>query len=199
MLAHIDPDRYIDKKNNCNNYTIKEFNGNFSGLQKFSIFHTNIRSSKQNLLQLKNFLGTLNNDFSIIGLMHLMHFSAFNDELDKMLGIIQEEKKYAYILGDFNVNTLDELTGRSLDCQTFINLFSAHYHRKLIDVPTRVVENSFTLLDNVYTNCPITESSGVLKTDITDHYSIFTVRDHLEPIKDSKHREVRNLSIKIYI
>ena len=59
-----------------------------------------------------------------------------------------------------------------------------------------MVENSFTLLDNVYTNCPITESSGVLKTDITDHYSIFTVRDHLEPIKDSKHREVRNLSIK---
>ena len=101
-----------------------------------------------------------------------------------MLGIIQKEKKYAYILGDFNVNTLDELTGRSLDSQTFINLFSAHYYRKLIDVPTRVVENSFTLLDNVYTNCPITESSGVLKTDITDHYSIFTVRDHLEPITD---------------
>ena len=37
--------------------------------------------------------------------------SAFNDELDKMLGIIQKEKNYAYILGDFNVNTLDELTG----------------------------------------------------------------------------------------
>ena len=68
VLAHIDPDRYIDKKSNCNNYTIKEFNGNFSGLLKFSIFHTNIRSSKQNLLQLKNFLDTLNNDFSIIGL-----------------------------------------------------------------------------------------------------------------------------------
>ena len=40
----------------------------FPGLQKFSIFHTNIRSSKQNLLQIKNFLDTLNNDFSIIGL-----------------------------------------------------------------------------------------------------------------------------------
>ena len=59
-----------------------------------------------------------------------------------------------------------------------------------------MVENSSTLLDNVYTNCPINESSGVIKTDITDHYSIFTVRDHLEPIKDSKHREVRNFSIK---
>ena len=68
VLAHIDPDRYIDKKSNCNNYAIKEFNRNFSGLQKFSIFHTNIRSSKQNLLQLKYFLDTLNNDFSIIGL-----------------------------------------------------------------------------------------------------------------------------------
>ena len=68
VLAHIDPDRYIDKKSNCNNYTIKEFNGNLSGLLKFSIFHTNITSLKQNLIQLKNFLGTLNNDFSIIGL-----------------------------------------------------------------------------------------------------------------------------------
>ena len=59
-----------------------------------------------------------------------------------------------------------------------------------------MVKNSSTLLDNVYTKCPIKESSGVLKTNITDHYSIFTVRDHLEPIKDSKHREVRNFSIK---
>ena len=59
-----------------------------------------------------------------------------------------------------------------------------------------MVENSSTLLGNGYTNCPIKESSGVLKTDITDHYSIFTVRDHLEPIKDSKHREVINSSIK---
>ena len=58
-----------------------------------------------------------------------------------------------------------------------------------------MVENSSTLLDNVYTNCPITESSGVLKTDITDHYSIFTLRDHLKPIKGSNHREVRNFSI----
>ena len=122
--------------------------------------------------------------------------SAFNDELDKMLSIIQKEKKYAYILGDFNVNTLDELTGLTLDSQTLINLCLPHYYRKLIDVPTRVVENSSTLLDNVYTNCPITESSGVLKTDITDHYSIFVLRAHLEPIKDSNHREVRNFNIK---
>ena len=113
-----------------------------------------------------------------------------------MLGIIQKENNYAYILGDFNVNTLNELTGLSLDNQTFINLFSAHYYRKLIEVPTRVVENSSTLLDNVYTNCPIKESSSVLKTEVTDHYSIFSVRDHLEPIKDTKHREVRNFSIK---
>ena len=59
-----------------------------------------------------------------------------------------------------------------------------------------MVENSSTLLDNVYTNCPIKESSGVIKADITDHYSIFIVRDHLDLIKDSKHREVRNFSIK---
>ena len=32
-----------------------------------------------------------------------------------MLGIIQKEKKYAYILRDFNVNTLNELTGLSLE------------------------------------------------------------------------------------
>ena len=106
-----------------------------------------------------------------------------------MLSIIQKEKKYAYTLGDFNVNTLNESTGLSLDSQTFINLFLTHYYRKLIDVPTRAVENSSTLLDNVYIQI-------VLKTNITDHYSIFVVRNHLEPIKDSNHREVRNFSIK---
>ena len=76
-----------------------------------------------------------------------------------MLSVLRKEYIYiyAYILGDFNVNTLDVLTGISFGSQTYINLFSAHYRRKLIDVPTRVVENSSTLLDNVYTNCPMNE------------------------------------------
>ena len=32
--------------------------------------------------------------------------STFNDRLEKLLNVIQKEKKYAYILDDFNVNTI---------------------------------------------------------------------------------------------
>ena len=48
--------------------------------------------------------------------------SVCNDKLDKMLSVIQEAKKNVY------VNTLNVFTGLSLDNQTFINLFSAHYY-----------------------------------------------------------------------
>ena len=36
----------------------------------------------------------------------------------------------------------------------------------------------------------------VFSKHITDHYSIFALRVHLEPMKDSNHRELRNFRIK---
>ena len=59
-----------------------------------------------------------------------------NDSLEKLLHVIHKERKYAYILGDFNVNTISEFTGTASQCQQFTNIFLAHYYWKLIHLPT---------------------------------------------------------------
>ena len=68
-------------------------------------------------------------------------------------------------------------------CQQFTNIFLAHYYRKFIHLPTRVSGNSRSILDNIYTNHPLSEENGVI---MTDHYSIFTVCEDPEPIIDTK-------------
>ena len=56
--------------------------------------------------------------------------------------------------------------------------------------------NTQSLLDNLYTNDPLSGNSGVLMTDITDHYSIFTTSKDPEPIVTKKYRERRDFDVK---
>ena len=37
----------------------------------------------------------------------------FNIELEKLLNTIEKEKKYAFLMGDYNTNTLNEIIGTS--------------------------------------------------------------------------------------
>ena len=46
----------------------------------------------------------------------------FNEHLSCVLGMLQRERKYVYITGDFNVNTLPIYNG-GLARQDFINIF----------------------------------------------------------------------------
>ena len=86
------------------------------------------------------------------------------------------------IMGDFNVNTICEFTGTTPLTQQFSNVSLSHYYNKLINIPTRVAGNTQSLWYNLYTNDPLSDNSGVLITDITDHYSIFTTSKDPEPI-----------------
>ena len=48
----------------------------------------------------------------------------FNNNLEKILNKIKKEKKYAFLMGDYNVNTLTELKGNTMQMQEFSNIFS---------------------------------------------------------------------------
>ena len=53
----------------------------------------------------------------------------------------------------------------------------ANSYVPLIKQPTRVTNNTKTLIDNIYTNC-ITDhhiESGIFYTDISDHFPIFCI------------------------
>ena len=103
----------------------------------------------------------------------------FNKELENLLNTIKNEKKYAFLMGDYNVNTIDNMHETTSLIHDFTNVFSSHYYHKLINLPTRERKGSSTLLDNIYTNIPDcynTCTSGVLKfLTQSDHYPIFTI------------------------
>ena len=124
----------------------------------------------------------------------------FNIELEKLLNTIEKEKKCAFLMGDYNTNTLNEMIGTSTHNQHFSNILSFHYYHKLIDLSTRERKESSALLDNIYTNIPDcynTCNSGVLKLlTQSDHYQICTIRKDEESPKAKSHIMKRNHSYK---
>ena len=103
-------------------------------------------------------------------------------------------------MGDYNVNTIDNMHETTSLIHDFSNVFSSHYYHKLINLPTRERKGSSTLLDNIYTNIPDcynTCTSGVLKfLTQSDHYPIFTIFKNVEPPKAKTHIKKRNHSHK---
>ena len=88
---------------------------------------------------------------------------------------VQNEKKKIFIIGNFNLNCLNE--GNNI----------RHFYHKvfelgfilLIGKPTRVCKNSATIIDNILTNCVFdnTLKIAIIKSDISDHFPIiFTIQ-----------------------
>ena len=57
-------------------------------------------------------------------------------------------------------------------------------------------KNSATLLDNICTTDPMSGQNGVLTFDVSDHFSIFTIRQNLEPKITYKYRYKREFTNK---
>ena len=124
----------------------------------------------------------------------------FNSNIETILKLIQKEKKYAYLIGDYNINTLNESNVVSPEISEFVTMMSSYNYYKLINVPTRVIKTSSSLLDNMYSNVPSVyetgESGTLCRIRSSDHFPIFTVRTSTEPIKGPIQKQKRNFSIK---
>ena len=100
--------------------------------------------------------------------------NVFNQFTDQLLSTItKNENKLVYIIGDFNINLLNEdvhaLTNE------FINIISSlsMYPSITIIKPTRITPTSATLIDNIFTNSLARQTAGIIMTDISDHFPIF--------------------------
>ena len=87
--------------------------------------------------------------------------------------------KNLYVTGDFNINLLNcEIDS---NVTQFLNTLFQHNVIPLINKPTRITRTSETLIDNILTNnfhCSKIQS-GVIKTDISDHFPIF-MTEHIQ-------------------
>ena len=112
--------------------------------------------------------------------------SLFFDDLERNISISPAENRHVFLFGDFNLDTFKSTLFKTnkVDAENFTNILTGFNLFKLTHTPTRIKPPSATLLDNIYTNYPITVDnckSGILTSDISDHFFVFGIFDNLIP------------------
>ena len=92
--------------------------------------------------------------------------------------------------GDANIDLLndDRMNGR------YIDLFQSFSFIPYITMPTRVTHNSCTLIDHLWCNVVSNAKAGIIRTDITDHYTIFLCLFDRKSDNSLVRREFRDFS-----
>ena len=116
----------------------------------------------------------------------------FIDNLTSYLNKLKHKK--VFICGDYNIDLVKADT--DYDTAKFLELMFSYGHYPLIRLPTRIQENSCTVIDNIFTN--ITEfdlKSNVLIDDITDHLPVLCMykHDNIQCITGSEVIKRRNI------
>ena len=83
--------------------------------------------------------------------------------------------KTCFLVGDLNLNLIDYQSNAKV--RNFVNLIFQHSLVPIVNKPTRVTKNNATLIDYIITNSFTDQKNltGILKTDISDHFPIFTI------------------------
>ena len=105
----------------------------------------------------------------------------FTEKFNDLLQFLSRETIF-FIVWDFNVDTSSAIINPNITVNNFLNMFLFYSYTPVIDKFTRVDEKRGTssLLDNIYTNVTHTTNdikSGLFKTQISDHHSIFCITD----------------------
>jgi hypothetical protein len=121
--------------------------------------------------------------------------------LNKLSSSIANAKSFdlfeAYILGDFNINLIGKnITSNS--SKRYKEFCTMHGLKQLINSPTRVTENTSSLLDHILTNTydKISEV-GVIDAGLSDHQITYCTRKTMRE-KFNDHKDITIRSLKNY-
>ena len=102
------------------------------------------------------------------------NLSLFNDSIGDILDNLNKQNKIVYLLGDFNIDLL-KYEKHLLTTEYINSIFSLSF-MPLIHRPTRVTNNTASIIDNILSNWHnIDFISGILPCDISDHFPIFNI------------------------
>ena len=102
----------------------------------------------------------------------------FNKDLALILMKVNKEGKLFYLMGDTNIDLLKS-SDHSLTSE-FLDLMYSHNMFPLITKPTRVTNDSATLIDNIFTNNlknSVKHHQGIIYNDISDHFPVFHMNE----------------------
>ena len=134
------------------------------------------RTSNQSLQALWIEIHFENKKNIICGIIYRQHNSpeTFLSYFENALEKYSIKKKPVFILGDFNIHLLKSETC-TFSHEFLLSLQSFNF-LSTIDKPTRVHNNSATLIDIILTNnCERSILSGNVISNISDHYTRFCV------------------------
>ena len=118
----------------------------------------------------------------------------FNSFLANILCAANKENKKIFLLGDFNLDSLNYDNDVNVQ-NVFNNLFSNGFI-PLINKPTRVTTETNSIIDHIFSNCFFENdvTSGIIKSDISDHFPIFfsskTIKIDMLPKKTVLHKRI---------
>ena len=99
-------------------------------------------------------------------------YNSFLDYIESILNKLYKENKDIYLCGDFNSDILK--IDYKNNYKRFYDLLSSYGLLPFILLPTRIADNSATIVDNIFTNnTNNTIISGNVVTDFSDHFSQF--------------------------
>ena len=94
---------------------------------------------------------------------------------------IQQENKICVIMGEFNINLINYTSHASTE--NFVNTMSSYFYTPYILKPIRIIDNSATLIDNIFFNSIKYHTvSGNILTDISDHLPNFLIINKLNAL-----------------
>lgn len=99
------------------------------------------------------------------------NLNLFIDEVHNILSNPLLNNKTIFLMGDYNLNLLTCDGNSCID--DFLNLLVSFSLMPLITKPTRVSENSSTLIDNIFTNLQPFPDAGIIISDLSDHFPIY--------------------------
>ena len=98
--------------------------------------------------------------------------SVFNERMAQLLGKLGGVN--GYIMGDFNADLIK--TGTNGPTAEFLGTFTSGGYYPLVSLPTRLTDETSTLIDNIFTNnLGAQMEAGLVKVRVSDHLPIFAM------------------------
>ena len=108
-----------------------------------------------------------------------LNINEFSDNYPiELVDKLSKENKSIFLLGDFNINLLNYDIPPPTN--EFLDSLSSHYFHTHILQPSRVITNSKTLIDNIFSNIAVPYiNSANLTASISDHLPQFLVAPNI--------------------
>jgi hypothetical protein len=113
-------------------------------------------------------------NYSVLGLYRPPHspLVQFNHSFSALLNSEYIKNTVSIVAGDFNI---DLGSDRCVNTDIFINELALAHFIPCINKPTRMLNNAATIIDHIWYNSIDDKKSGVIKTDVSDHFTTFLV------------------------